>query len=139
MTGCCDWARSTFRQLPPHLLSPSSPFIISSEVPSHSLTQALSLTVLIITNHSPSIQLPPYHLLSPIHGVCFTQSPSSPPPHPLQGGKSVVAGVLLFGVIPLMLGLLCDLIVFTPLRVPLDRTPVYFLSTVCSSCHEVRP
>ena len=71
------------------------------------------------------------------HLVSFTLNPrASPYSLALQGAKCVVAGVLLFGVVPLLLGLLCDLIVFTPLRVPLDRTPVYFLSTVRTACHE---
>ena len=70
------------------------------------------------------------------HPVSFTLNPhASPYSLALQGAKCVVAGVLLFGVVPLLLGLLCDLIVFTPLRVPLDRTPVYFLSTVRTACH----
>ena len=49
---------------------------------------------------------------------------------PLQGGKCIIAGVFLFGVIPLLLGVLCDVMIFVPIRVPLDRTPVYFWSTV---------
>jgi E3 ubiquitin-protein ligase MARCH6 len=47
----------------------------------------------------------------------------------LTGAKCVVAGALLFGVIPLLLGVLCDVMVFVPIRVPLERTPVYFLTT----------
>ena len=48
----------------------------------------------------------------------------------LQGCKAIVAGTLLFIAIPLLLGLLCDLIVIIPLRVPLDRHPVISLTTV---------
>lgn len=35
--------------------------------------------------------------------------------------------VLMLGVIPLMFGLLLELVVVVPLRVPLDKTPVFFL------------
>ena len=48
----------------------------------------------------------------------------------LQGVKCAVAGVLLFVVIPLLLGHLVDLLLISPLRVPYDRTPVFYPSTV---------
>ena len=42
-------------------------------------------------------------------------------------GKAVVAVSLLMGLIPLMFGLLLELVVLTPVRVPLHQSPVYFL------------
>jgi len=47
-----------------------------------------------------------------------------------------VAGSLLFIAIPLLLGLLCDLVVIVPLRVPLDRHPVISLTTVSLMHHK---
>ena len=47
-----------------------------------------------------------------------------------QGVKCVVAGFLLFVVIPLLLGHLVNLLLISPLRVPHDRTPVFYPSTV---------
>ncbi len=44
--------------------------------------------------------------------------------------KCMVAGFLLFVVIPLLLGHVVDLLLITPLRVPSDRTPVFYPSTV---------
>ena len=41
--------------------------------------------------------------------------------------KALVAVSLLMGLIPLMFGLLLELVVLTPVRVPLHQTPVYFL------------
>ena len=41
--------------------------------------------------------------------------------------KAVVAVSLLMGLIPLMFGLLLELVVLTPVRVPLHQSPVYFL------------
>ena len=41
-----------------------------------------------------------------------------------------MAGSLLFVAIPLLLGLLCDLVVIIPLRVPVDRHPVISFTTV---------
>ena len=41
--------------------------------------------------------------------------------------KAVVAVFLLLGLIPLMFGLLLELVVLTPVRVPLHQSPVYFL------------
>lgn len=37
-----------------------------------------------------------------------------------------MVAVALIGVIPLLLGLLFELIVVAPLRVPLDQTPLFF-------------
>ena len=48
----------------------------------------------------------------------------------LQALKCVVAGSLLFVVIPLLLGHLVDLFLLSPLRVPTDRTPIFYASTV---------
>ncbi|XP_014243311.1 E3 ubiquitin-protein ligase MARCH6 isoform X2 [Cimex lectularius] len=39
-------------------------------------------------------------------------------------GKSLIAGILLIGIIPLLSGLLLELILVMPLRVPLEQTPV---------------
>ncbi|XP_032220194.2 E3 ubiquitin-protein ligase MARCHF6 isoform X2 [Nematostella vectensis] len=44
----------------------------------------------------------------------------------LLGLKCVLIAVVLIGVVPLLLGLLFELIVVVPLRVPLDQTPLYF-------------
>lgn len=43
------------------------------------------------------------------------------------GGKAAVALVLLMGIIPLMFGILLEMVVLTPVRVPLNQSPVYFL------------
>uniref|UniRef100_A0A3B3C6M4 E3 ubiquitin-protein ligase MARCHF6 n=1 Tax=Oryzias melastigma TaxID=30732 RepID=A0A3B3C6M4_ORYME len=40
--------------------------------------------------------------------------------------KTVVVAVMLAGVIPLLLGLLFELVVVAPLRVPLDQTPLFY-------------
>ena len=48
----------------------------------------------------------------------------------VQGVKCVVAGFLLLVVIPLLLGHLVDLVIITPLRVPSNRTPLFYPSTV---------
>ena len=41
-------------------------------------------------------------------------------------GKAMVAFFLLIGIIPLMFGILLDLVVLTPIRVPLHQSPIYF-------------
>lgn len=46
--------------------------------------------------------------------------------------KCAVIAAVLLGLVPLMLGLLFELIVVIPLRVPLDQTPLFFLWQVCS-------
>ena len=53
----------------------------------------------------------------------------------VQGVKCMVAGFLLFVVIPLLLGHLVDLLLISPLRVPHNRTPVFYPSTVSPSPH----
>uniref|UniRef100_A0A673XEG4 E3 ubiquitin-protein ligase MARCHF6 n=1 Tax=Salmo trutta TaxID=8032 RepID=A0A673XEG4_SALTR len=40
--------------------------------------------------------------------------------------KTVVVAVLLVGAIPLLLGLLFELVIVAPLRVPLDQTPLFY-------------
>uniref|UniRef100_A0A3P9MX19 E3 ubiquitin-protein ligase MARCHF6 n=1 Tax=Poecilia reticulata TaxID=8081 RepID=A0A3P9MX19_POERE len=40
--------------------------------------------------------------------------------------KTVVVAVMLAGVIPLLLGLLFDLVIVAPLRVPMDQTPLFY-------------
>lgn len=40
--------------------------------------------------------------------------------------KMVIVAVLLAGVIPLLLGLLFELVIVAPLRVPLDQTPLFY-------------
>ncbi|KAL5021242.1 hypothetical protein ScPMuIL_000397 [Solemya velum] len=40
--------------------------------------------------------------------------------------KALLVAFLLIGAVPLLLGLLFELVVVAPLRVPLDQTPVYF-------------
>ena len=42
-------------------------------------------------------------------------------------GKAVIAVSLLMGVVPLLFGLLLELVVLTPVRVPLHQSPIYFL------------
>ncbi|CAN9503334.1 unnamed protein product [Ophioblennius macclurei] len=41
--------------------------------------------------------------------------------------KTIVVAVLLVGVVPLLVGLLLELVIFAPLRVPMNQTPLYFL------------
>ena len=43
-----------------------------------------------------------------------------------QAIKSLFVAFILIGVVPLLLGLLFELVVVVPLRVPLDQTPVFF-------------
>ena len=43
------------------------------------------------------------------------------------GAKSIVAFTVLLGIVPLLFGLLLELVVVVPLRVPLDKTPVLFV------------
>ncbi|KAK3085869.1 hypothetical protein FSP39_009847 [Pinctada imbricata] len=40
--------------------------------------------------------------------------------------KCILVATLLIGVVPLLLGLLFELVVVAPLRVPLDQTPIFF-------------
>ena len=54
----------------------------------------------------------------------------------VQTLKCVFAGSLLFVVIPLLLGHLVDLFLLSPLRVPTDRTPIFYASTVSSVLHQ---
>ena len=51
----------------------------------------------------------------------------------IQTLKCAVAGFLLFVVVPLLLGHLVDLFLLSPLRVPTDRTPIFYASTVSKS------
>ena len=44
-----------------------------------------------------------------------------------QGAKSLVLLVLLAGVVPLLNGLLFELVIVVPLRVPLDQTPILYI------------
>lgn len=45
----------------------------------------------------------------------------------ILGAKTLVASVVLLGIIPLLFGLLLELVVVVPLRVPLEQTPVLFI------------
>ena len=45
----------------------------------------------------------------------------------IMGGKAIVAFILLLDLIPFMFGVLLDLVVLTPVRVPLHQSPIYFL------------
>ena len=45
----------------------------------------------------------------------------------MQGAKASVAVVLLVGVIPLLFGILLEVVVLMPVRVPLTQSPVFFL------------
>lgn len=40
--------------------------------------------------------------------------------------KAVVVTVVLAGLVPLLLGLLFELVIVAPLRVPLDQTPLFY-------------
>lgn len=42
-------------------------------------------------------------------------------------GKAVVAVTLLMGLIPLLFGILLEVVVLTPVRVPLHQSPLYFV------------
>merc|ERR1719318_1033112 len=42
-------------------------------------------------------------------------------------GKAVVAVTLLMGLIPLLFGILLEMVVLTPVRVPLHQSPLYFV------------
>jgi hypothetical protein len=44
----------------------------------------------------------------------------------LQGLKCIFIAAILIGLVPFLLGLLFELIVVIPLRVPYDQTPLYF-------------
>lgn len=44
--------------------------------------------------------------------------------------KCVVAGIILFIIIPLMMGHLMELVILNPLRVPMNKFPLFYLSTV---------
>ena len=44
--------------------------------------------------------------------------------------KCVVAGIILFIIIPLGMGFLADMLIFCPLRVPVNKTPVFYPTTV---------
>lgn len=41
--------------------------------------------------------------------------------------KALVAGVLLLGIIPLLIGLIFDVVIIVPIRVPLNQSPIYYL------------
>ncbi|XP_074036205.1 E3 ubiquitin-protein ligase MARCHF6 isoform X2 [Leptinotarsa decemlineata] len=43
------------------------------------------------------------------------------------GLKTVIASIVLLGVIPLLFGLLLELVVIVPLRVPIQQTPILFI------------
>lgn len=45
----------------------------------------------------------------------------------------MVAGFLLFVVIPLLLGDLVNLLIISPIRVPMNKTPIIYYSTVSSN------
>lgn len=40
--------------------------------------------------------------------------------------KTLVVALLLAGMVPLLLGLLFELVIVAPLRVPLDQTPLFY-------------
>ena len=44
--------------------------------------------------------------------------------------KCLFAGIILFVIIPLMMGHLVELILLSPLRVPINKFPVFYPSTV---------
>ncbi|XP_071958271.1 E3 ubiquitin-protein ligase MARCHF6-like [Antedon mediterranea] len=56
-------------------------------------------------------------------GAIFTRLQS----YAILALKSLVVAVVLLGVVPFLIGLLFELVVVVPLRVPMDQTPVFFL------------
>lgn len=52
--------------------------------------------------------------------------------------KTLVVALLVAGVIPLLLGLLFELVIVAPLRVPLDQTPLFYPWQVCCSTLPLR-
>lgn len=40
--------------------------------------------------------------------------------------KTLIVAALLAGAVPLLLGLLFELVIVAPLRVPLDQTPLFY-------------
>lgn len=42
-------------------------------------------------------------------------------------GKALIAGMILLGVIPLLIGLMFDVLIIVPIRVPLNQTPIFYL------------
>ncbi len=45
----------------------------------------------------------------------------------IQGAKAFIAVSLLVGLIPLLFGILLEMVVLMPVRVPLTQSPVFFL------------
>lgn len=41
--------------------------------------------------------------------------------------KTIFAGVILLGVIPLLIGILFDVVIIVPMRVPTNQTPIFYL------------
>lgn len=41
--------------------------------------------------------------------------------------KTAVAGIVLLGVIPLLIGILFDVVIIVPLRVPVNQSPIFYL------------
>ena len=41
--------------------------------------------------------------------------------------KTAIAGVVLLGVIPLLIGILFDVVIIVPLRVPVNQSPIFYL------------
>ena len=41
--------------------------------------------------------------------------------------KTLFAGIVLLGVIPLLIGILFDVVIIIPIRVPLNQTPIFYL------------
>lgn len=41
--------------------------------------------------------------------------------------KTIFAGVILLGVIPLLIGVLFDVVIIVPIRVPSNQTPIFYL------------
>ena len=46
------------------------------------------------------------------------------------GIKCVIAGLVLFIIIPLCVGYLADMLFFCPIRVPIHKTPIFYPTTV---------
>lgn len=59
--------------------------------------------------------------------------------------KCVIAGIILFIIIPLCMGYLADMLIFCPLRVPVHKTPIFYPTTVSHAivthvhvCNQIR-
>ena len=112
-----------------------SPVMVFS-LPNWIWVRLLSPLTIHVTYHTSHSHLPFTHTYTHTTHTTHTHTHTPHIPHTThthQSLKCVVAGFLLFVVIPLLLGHLVDLLLITPLRVPTDRTPIFYPSTVSFS------